>query len=163
MAEKLCPEYQKLMIPSSGIKKNAGRESGFALHGEKLQDQIWEAYKCQKHEKADLTGAEERTQMHSLPPSRPFSTWAANYYIHSKSLIQADVLGCWDDILLFSCVQLPFISVFNQIIWIKRAVSSERCYVCLQAFIWALKQESTLCAWLGIFCLHRNHILKMLY
>lgn len=64
-------------------KKNAGR-GGLALlcMEKKLQDYIWEAYKCQKYEKADLSGAEERTQVHSLPLSRPFSTWAAGYYIH---------------------------------------------------------------------------------
>lgn len=129
MAEKLCPEYQKLVIPSTGqnkmqvgglaslcMEKNCKTKSGKLTNANSIKRLI-------------PLGQRKEHKCTPCPPSRPFSTWAANCYIHPKSLIQTDVLVQllgW-----YSAVQIPLISVFNQIIWIKRATSTERWHICL--------------------------------
>lgn len=161
MAEKLCPEYQKLVIPSIGQKKMQVGGLAWLCMEKNCKTKSGKLTNANNIKRLIPLGQRKEHKCIPCLPSRPFSTWAADYYLHPKSLIQADVLAQ----LLGWCsaVQLPFISVFNQITCLKRATSTERCHVCLQAFIWALTQKSALCAWLGIFCLHRNLILKMLY
>lgn len=92
MAEKLCREYQKLVIPSTGqnkmqvgglaslcMEKNCKTKSGKLTNANSIKRLI-------------PLGQRKEHKCTPCPPSRPFSTWAANCYIHPKSLSQTDVL-----------------------------------------------------------------------
>lgn len=159
MAEKLCPECQKLVIPSTGQNKNAGRGVWLCFAWRKTarlnlgslqMPKIWKGW--------SQWGRGKNTN--ALPPPIQAFLHLGCRLFHAPKVINPN--RC-------SGIIFSYFPVFNY--------HSSQCLTKLfqlkgqplqkgatSAFIWALTQSPLiLCAWLDIFCLHRNLILKMFY
>lgn len=87
-------------------KKNAGRGgSGFALHGEKTARLHLGSLQMPKIWKGWSQWGRGKNTSAFPSPIQAFLHLGCRLLHTPKSLIQTDVLGCWDGILLFSCLQ----------------------------------------------------------